>query len=328
MDQGKKGISRRNAIIAAICSVVLIVILANIQESKQDKSRKETQPAPDIPSASYEIVDREDSDTPLKTQVTIQAMVSGKITESSLKQLLQDAYDEAEASRGFRYHGGTPSHVAVYLYTSEDHFKSGMGQWIAMLTKLGDGAPVDTQIRTELIAQLDRPPEEKFGLSEATRREIFEAIVRAEDKANAEAEKRYPFDPMLSLSVGETFPLSKETPLITERNPTDPIAALSRMKRLPAGSQISITGVEDDNNHLVYQVRVGSLESGWIDSIALMGQSSVDPTIQMHKQTEMSDQLTEKYTVQIAHQYDLTEEQLDEISTEALKKNWPFPSTE
>ena len=108
------------------------------------------------------MVDRNTYDVPIKTQIQLHAVVSGTLTELGLKQLLQKLYDEANATRGFKYHGGKPTHVFIYLYTSQDHFKSGMGQWIAMLSKIGEGARIDTEVKTELIAQLDAKPEVKL----------------------------------------------------------------------------------------------------------------------------------------------------------------------
>lgn len=155
------------------------------------------QTEPNAPMPTYAVLDRDTYDAPIKTQIVLHAMVSGTLTEFSLKRLLHKLYDEANATRGFKYHGGKPTHVFIYLYTSRDHFKSGMGQWIAMLSKVGEGSRIDTQVRTELIAHLYAKPEVKHGLSKLTRKEIFKAIVTAEDRANADAERMYPLpDPL------------------------------------------------------------------------------------------------------------------------------------
>jgi hypothetical protein len=151
-----------------------------------------TQTKPDDPIPAYDVVDRNTYDTPIKTQVELHAVVSGTLTELGLKQLLQKLYDEANAMRGFKYHGGKPTHVFIYLYTSREHFKSGMGQWIAMLSKIGENSRVDTKVKTELISQLDAKPEVKHGLPESKRKEIFKATVTAEDRANADVQRMYP----------------------------------------------------------------------------------------------------------------------------------------
>jgi hypothetical protein len=149
-------------------------------------------PQPTVLMPTYEVLDRRTYDVPINTQIELHAVVSGKLTELGLKQLLQKLYDEANGTRGFKYHEGKPTNVFIYLYTSRDHYKSGMGQWIAMLSKGGEGVPIDTEIRTDLIAELDKAPEVKQGLPESKRMEIFRAIVAAEDRADADAQRMYP----------------------------------------------------------------------------------------------------------------------------------------
>jgi uncharacterized protein (DUF433 family) len=179
-------------------AVILALILAGCGDSQQqgtsdkEKEQKSTermagsatpapqptvpaQTKPDAPMPTYDVVDRDTYDAPIKTQIELHAVVSGT------------------------YHGGKPTHVFIYLYTSRDHFKSGMGQWIAMLSKVGEGSRIETQVKTELIAQLDAKPEVKHGLPESKRKEIFRAIVTAEDRADADAQRMYPLpDPSKS----------------------------------------------------------------------------------------------------------------------------------
>lgn len=196
-------------------AVIITLILAGCGNSQQQgtsgKGRKQTlvermsgsgTPSPqptehmqtktDAVIPTYNVVDRKTSDTRIKTQIELDAVVSGKLTEVGLKRLLQKLYDEANATRGFKYHGGKPTHVFIYLYTSRDHFKSGMGQWIAMLSKVGENSRVDVRVKTELISQLDAKPEVKNGLPESKRKEIFRAVVTAEDRADADAQRMYP----------------------------------------------------------------------------------------------------------------------------------------
>ncbi len=207
-------------------AVILVIILSGCGDSQQQSSSgKETgqkltermagsatpapQPAvparrsPNVPMLKYDVVDRDTHDAPTKTQVELNAVVSGTLTELDLKQLLQKLYDEANATRGFKYHGGKPTNVFIYLYTSRDHFKSGMGQWIAMLGKIGDDR-FYTKVRTELISQFDAKPEVKHGLSESKRKEIFRAIVKAEDRAYADAQCMYPLPDFLKPGYSQT----------------------------------------------------------------------------------------------------------------------------
>jgi hypothetical protein len=283
-----------------------------------------------VPLPSYKIVDRDKYDAPIKTQTELHAVVSGSITESGLKALLQKLYSEASASRGFKYHGGKATHIFIYLYTSRDHFTSGMGQWVAMLSRVGADSRVDTRVKTELIAQLTAKPETKHGLSESKRKEIFRALVLAEDRADSEAQRRFPLEPTEHLAVGQTMALSRQTPLMPELDPADPMAAIQRMRQLPAGSRIHIQAVARKHGSPWYQVRASSrsgssLGSGWINGTALSGQSSADPKVQLRKQGDLMDTLTKKYEQEIGARHSLTQEQLDQISVEGISKNWPMP---
>lgn len=156
-----------------------------------DRKQKSADSRPSA-APTYEILDRDTYDAPIKSQIELHAIVSGTVTESSLKQLLQKLYAEANGMRGFEYHGGKPTHVFIYLYTSRDHYKSGAGQWIAMLSRIGESAQVTTQIKRELVEQMASGPEVKHDLSEAKRKEIFRAIVTAEDRADVDAQRMYP----------------------------------------------------------------------------------------------------------------------------------------
>ena len=193
-------------LLVTICIVVIFFIVNSlsplfesdkVQDPETVEESLQRSPKSVAPILTYDIVDRDIDDSPIKTQIETHAVVSGTITELSLKQLLQKMYDEASATRGFKHYGGVPTHVFIYLYTSEDHFKSGMGQWIAMLSKVGENSRIDTQIRTDLIAQLHAKPEVKHGLAEPKRKEIFGAIVTAEDRADKDAQRMYPIpDPL------------------------------------------------------------------------------------------------------------------------------------
>ena len=108
-------------------------------------------------------------------------------------------------------------------------------------------------------------------------------IVRSESKlsrpfaaAGGPAPARYgsPQD----LKTGVTYALSRESPLTPERRPSDPVRAMALIRQLPAGTLISIVSVDrSDHDNPWYRVtatsRAGSeLGTGWINSIALIGQ--------------------------------------------------------
>ncbi|HET6441879.1 MAG TPA: hypothetical protein VFH53_05830 [Phycisphaerae bacterium] len=210
---------------------------------------------PNGPLPEHTVLDVKSHDTPIKTQVEVHAVVAGTITKESLERLLLELYSKAESVKSFKHHGGRATHVFVYLYTSREHFESGMGQWIAMLSKVGSDASPEMCVESELISQLGAAPETRYGISEAKRKEIFKAIVVAEDRATEEAERLHPMP--------------------------DPLKA---------------------------------------------GFSQAKAKAQFEKQAETNQRLVEEYKAELAKQYGLTKEQLQEISVEGIEENWPMPS--
>ncbi len=142
----------------------------------------------DLPK--YTILDEEISDIPLKTQVSLKVLVSGTISDGSLRALLQNLYSTYSTKTGFKYHN-SPTNIYIYLFTSKERADSDM-QWIGMLAKSPMYDVPDIRINERQIAQLGKKPEVKFGLTEDKRKQIWKEMVKAEDRAWAEADKRYP----------------------------------------------------------------------------------------------------------------------------------------
>jgi len=145
--------------------------------------------APPSPVAlpTCEIVDEDKYDAPVKTQIKIQGIVSGTVTEPGLNTLLHNLYIKANETRGFKHHGGKPTHVFIYLYSSREHLASGMGQWIAMLEKVGESTSPRISVNTIQLDATIQAPTKEHGLSEADRRRLYKEYVRAEDRAVATA---------------------------------------------------------------------------------------------------------------------------------------------
>lgn len=151
---------------------------------------------PKIVLPTYSVLDEDIYDVPVKTQVTLNILVSGEISEPGLRALLNQLYSSTKARRGFKYHD-SPTNIYIYAFTTKERAESGMGQWIAMLQKSYDDIKPTISINERQITQLGAKPEEKFGLSEAKRKQIWSEIVKAEDRATREVEQKYPLpDPL------------------------------------------------------------------------------------------------------------------------------------
>jgi len=223
----------------------LIIITASVIVSKVNKEK--------VVLPKYSILDEDVYDAPVKTQVELNILVSGKITEPGLKALLNSLYSSIKVRKGFKYHEH-PTNIYIYAFTSKERFESGMGLWVAML-QLSPGDNRQTIIINERqISQIGAEPEEKLGLSEATRKQIWIEIVKAEDRATKDAEQRYP---------------------------------------LPSPSK-----------------------PGYSQSAARK---------RIEQQIDLQWKLNDKYKNELAKKHGLTLEQLKEIGTEGVTKEWPMP---
>lgn len=125
----------------------------------------------------YSILNEKILDGPGKTQVLVNILISGEISEQNIRDLLNKLYIETKDRKGFKYHDN-PTHIFIYIYTSE--YINSQSQWIGMLEKIGE-ENMEIYINDRQISHLDKLTEEKFGLSEEQRKEIYKDIVIAED---------------------------------------------------------------------------------------------------------------------------------------------------
>lgn len=165
-------------------------------------------PSPSVTVPKYTVLNDDVSDTPIKTQVTLDILVSGEITKDGLRTLLTDLYTKAQQRSGFKYHG-SPTHIVIFAYTSREQAESGMGLWIAKLLRIGEKANPEIQIDEKLIALLGAKAEEKFGLSEEKRQAVWREIFLAEDRASDEAERRFPLPDPGRRGYSESYALEQ-----------------------------------------------------------------------------------------------------------------------
>jgi hypothetical protein len=177
---------RMTKLVKRLTTPLLIISIFLLGCNKVNNQRKDAEPKPAI---HYTILDEDSHDSYGKTQVRLRILVSGEIAEKNLRELLNKLYSKT-MKRKFKYHLA-PTNVYIYAYVSKDHYESG-SQWIAMLDKSYDETAPNIRINESQLLQINAKPEEKFGLSEEKRKEIFKEIVKAEDKSYYEAEKTYP----------------------------------------------------------------------------------------------------------------------------------------
>jgi hypothetical protein len=169
----------------------LLIVLLIVGEACISKATKDSA----TPSLSYTVLDQKILDEPIKTSITLHVSVSGDITKESLTKLLNNLYAQSRQRTGFKYHTH-PTNASIAAYLTKELYDSGEGLWIAMLNDdnapLGQTGPAEIKFDEKQIAQLGETPEEKFGLSEEKRRQIYKEIASVEDKVAGMVDQKYP----------------------------------------------------------------------------------------------------------------------------------------
>lgn len=163
-----------------------------------DEADQRAKPVGTVPvqqQLTYRVLDEEVYDAPIKTQLEMSVLVSGDVSRGSLRRLLNDLSRQMAERTGFKHHP-RPTHLVLAAYLTEEHYRSGAGQWVAQFLKIGDRKP-EFHINERQMGQIGKAPEEKYGRTEDERKTIYYELVKAEDRANREATAKYPdIDPM------------------------------------------------------------------------------------------------------------------------------------
>lgn len=148
---------------------------------------------PNVNLPTYTVINEDIHDVPGKMQIELRILVSGQITQIGLDSLLNKLYYSTKMRTGFKYHDH-PTAIGIYAYSSREYAEAAGHQWIAMILKTHTGKIPVLQINEALLAQLCLKPQDKLGLSEDIRKEIWRQLVLNEYRALNEADKKYPDD--------------------------------------------------------------------------------------------------------------------------------------
>lgn len=131
-------------------------------------------------------------DEPIKTQIEQHIIVFGIPTKKQLEAEILKRYQSAKARRDFVHHN-TATNIYIYVYGTQEQASTGLGLWIGMLAMgpMDKGEP-KVLINEARLASLSQQPEERMGLSEQDRRQVFREIAASERRAANEATARIP----------------------------------------------------------------------------------------------------------------------------------------
>jgi hypothetical protein len=178
----------RKGLFAAITLASLITFLA----ACEPEGAADAEPAAAPDSGRFSLHREEIYDIPIKAQIEQHVVALDVPTQAALEAEVLRRYDAAKGRRGFKHHN-TPTNIYIYVYGSEEQAQAAQGLWIAMLAKgpSDKGMPA-VQINEDRLAALSSVPQERFGLPEATREEVFRKSAAAEDRAMHEAMVQVP----------------------------------------------------------------------------------------------------------------------------------------
>ncbi len=156
---------------------------ANVEPASSEERPKQTAEAT-IPAFRV-ITDTIAYDNPLRSQVEITVFMEDRVTEESIRLLLDHLYELAKKVGPFQYRQH-PNCFDIRIYARRGQ------SYIAQGWK-NPSSEFDVQIRKGLLATVNDPPTVRFGLNENNRQMIWRDIVRVEDRAHLEAKELYPF---------------------------------------------------------------------------------------------------------------------------------------
>ncbi len=217
----------------------LSIILINCTGNSSRKSMKT--PATVI---EHTIHNEDIYDAPIKTQITLEVIVNPEnLNELKIRDLLNYLYDKTKKRTGFQYHKN-PTNIFIYVFTSKEKAESGMGQWIGMISKSYDETTPKISVSETQLNSLNEVEEEKWGLTHNQRLEVWDKIIRLEDKAQLEADKKYPLD-----KAGITMDdINKNSDL---------------MKKLKSQYEIELAKEYSISKNIIDSVGLEGLKNGW-----------------------------------------------------------------
>ena len=161
------------------------------------------------------------------------------------------------------------------ILIDDEKWKSDLAKKQEELSGTGLGFDVDRisdSIEIYAVVPLSNNPYPNFKEKDLSKDEIN---IHLPIGGTVEKESKY--GNYQALGNGKTYSVSKTTPLMPAFDPSDPIAAINKMKELIAGSRITILSTKDKNGTPWYEVNAADkkgnkIGKGWINSTALIGQ--------------------------------------------------------
>ena len=206
--------------------LIFSILLTNCGNAKKEKIEKEEIKTEKAILLKYTLLKDDISDTPLKTEILTDIVLEEKenITEKKLEILLITLYKERKNRTGFKYHKN-PNTVAIYAYSTKEKANSGMGQWVAMISKLNMNNDDEPEFKVSKIQlnSITAKDEIRWKLTNEKRHEIWDKLILSERYGSEKANEIHPIksgstkeDLIKAGKLMEKWQLIKEEEIIKE----------------------------------------------------------------------------------------------------------------
>ena len=340
----KKKMKRGNKALIALGIIFVVIIIAALNQDPKNTSQPEHKETPsnqdkgtdETPQIlAYRLGKEELYDAPIKTQVLQCIEITAdkvEVDKATLEATLKAIYETQSKRTGFKCHYH-PSHIFLYAYTTENGAKWGGASWVARLEKMNND-PVKVYFNDYKMDLLKKPSEEKFGLSEDKRMEIYAEIEATYDQSMFEVDKEYPPDIEASLKPGHAIKLQADLNLMPEIAPDDPLEAMKHVKVIPPEFYIHILQRTTHKGTVWYEVfilddkgkRIGL--TGWVNSLALINRTGIDFEEYNDKRDSEIKRVFDQHKKSLAQKHGLVIAEIDSIRKEGCDKEWPMPPME
>ena len=176
------------------------------------------------------------------------------------------------------------------ISVDSEKWKSALREKQEKMSRLGlgfDVASISGKFTVRMVVPINQP-DPRFGKRNskltgkavrATGLRVVEDEIEIDYPLDSAPVGKSPFPSLnpLELEVGQTYIVTKQTPLMPSHSPADPITALQKMKQIPGGGGFKVLDTFDKKGNPWYRVsafdqRKKQVGTGWINSTALLGQ--------------------------------------------------------
>lgn len=201
--------------------LIFVIIVFGCDKSKMSNSESKIKPnfenQKNIKEGStllkYTVLEEDVYDAPIKTEIITHILLdkNDSITSKKLRKLLFTLYDERKSRTGFEHHLN-PNTVAVYAFSTKEKAKSGMGQWVAMISKLNNTNNDGPKFKIDDIEfnSLYLEDEMRWGFSHEERQEIWNEIIFSERYGTDKAFEKYPLSEITEDELAKAGELASE----------------------------------------------------------------------------------------------------------------------